>query len=195
MTRPGVILYGPPTSGKDTVTAELTRQDDRYALLPKLKVGTGRSAGYRYVTATELEKLRDTGRLVVETHRYGNVYAVDRDDIAALVEADKVPIVHMGNVADLRRLRDAVPLDWTAALLWITRELCADRSKHRGDVDTPKRLQAWDETRNDLQAATTPVFNLVVHTDRADPAETARRILAAVETSPRQLVTPDLEQR
>lgn len=193
MTRPGVILYGPPTSGKDTVTAELTRQDDRYALLPKLKVGTGRIAGYRYVTATELAKLRDAGRLVVETHRYGNVYAVDRDDIAALVEAGKVPIVHMGNVADLRRLRDAVPLDWTAALLWIPRDLCADRSKHRGDVDTPKRLQAWDETRNDLQAAATPVFNLVIHTDQVDHTETARRILAAVETSPRQLVTPDLE--
>lgn len=111
MTSRGVILYGPPTSGKDTVTAELARQDDRYTALPKLKVGTGRSEGYRYLTSTDLEKLRATGRLVVETHRYGNVYAVDRDDIAAQVEADKVPIVHMGNVADLQRLRTAIP--WT----------------------------------------------------------------------------------
>ncbi|SPT59869.1 Uncharacterised protein [Actinomadura madurae] len=137
MTSRGVILYGPPTSGKDTVTAELARQDDRYTALPKLKVGTGRSEGYRYLTATALEKLRATGRLVVETRRYGNVYAVDRDDIAALVETDRVPIVHMGNVADLRRLRAAVPLDWTSVLLWVPRAVCADRSKHRGDVDTP----------------------------------------------------------
>lgn len=195
MTRPGVILYGPPTSGKDTVTAELARQDARYTLLPKLKVGTGRSTGYRHVPSTELDKLRTTGRLVVETHRYGNVYAVDRDAIAALVEADRVPIIHMGNLADLQRLRAAVPLDWTAVLLWIPRAVCADRSKHRGDVDTPKRLQAWNETRNDLQATNTPVFNLIIHTDQADPAETARRILATAAAGPGHLVTvpPDLE--
>ncbi|MCQ0018385.1 guanylate kinase [Actinomadura madurae] len=184
MTSRGVILYGPPTSGKDTVTAELARQDDRYTALPKLKVGTGRSEGYRYLTSTDLEKLRATGRLVVETHRYGNVYAVDRDDIAAQVEADKVPIVHMGNVADLQRLRTAIPLDWTSVLLWVPRAVCADRSKHRGDDDTPQRLQAWDETRSDLQATDTRVFNLVIHTDQADPTETAHRIIAAVEAAP-----------
>lgn len=184
MTRPGVILYGPPTSGKDTVTAELARQDDRYALLPKLKVGTGRSIGYRHVTSTDLEKLRTTGRVIVETHRYGNVYAVDRADIAALVEAGKLPVVHMGNVGDLQRLRTAVPLDWTAVLLWIPRSVCADRSKHRGDADTPKRLQAWDETRNDLQTTEAPVFNLVIHTDQANPTETARRITTTVTTGP-----------
>ncbi|MCP9952921.1 guanylate kinase [Actinomadura madurae] len=189
MTSRGVILYGPPTSGKDTVTAELARQDDRYTALPKLKVGTGRSEGYRYLTSTDLEKLRATGRLVVETHRYGNVYAVDRDDIAAQVEADKVPIVHMGNVADLQRLRTAIPLDWTSVLLWVPRAVCADRSKHRGDDDTPQRLQAWDETRSDLQATDTRVFNLVIHTDQADPTETAHRIIAAVEAGPRQLAT------
>ncbi|TYB49519.1 guanylate kinase [Actinomadura chibensis] len=195
MTSPGVILYGPPTSGKDTVTAELARQDDRYALLPKLKLGTGRSTGYRHVTAADLEKLRDSGRLVAETHRYGNVYAVDRDDIAALVEADKVPVVHMGNLSDVQRLRVAVPLDWTTVLLWISRAVCADRSQHRGDADASERLQAWDETRDDLRAAKTPTFNLLVRTDQTDPTETARRILAAVETSPSEPVTalPDLE--
>ncbi len=73
-----MILYGPPTSGKDTITAELTRQDARFALLPKLKTGTGRTAGYRLVPIDELAALRVAGRLVVETRRYGNIYAVDR---------------------------------------------------------------------------------------------------------------------
>ncbi|MEV3922592.1 hypothetical protein [Actinomadura coerulea] len=57
----GVILYGPPTSGKDTTTAALTRQDERYVLLRKLKYGTGRSSGYRQVTRAELDDLRRTG--------------------------------------------------------------------------------------------------------------------------------------
>ena len=190
MTRPGVILYGPPTSGKDTTTAELSRQDDRYALLPKLKTGTGRSTGYRLISDTEQETLRSAGRLVVETHRYGHVYAIDRDDIAALVDADRIPVVHMGNVADLQRLRAAVPLVWTSVLLWVSRGVCAKRSEHRGDPDTPKRLQAWDETLVDLRAtADTPVFNAIVRTDETTVTETARRIITAVTTGPSTPVT------
>ncbi|MUN38192.1 guanylate kinase [Actinomadura litoris] len=185
MTSPGVILYGPPTSGKDTVTAELSRLDDRYALLPKLKTGTGRSTGYRLVSEAEREALHTAGRLVVETHRYGNVYAIDRQDIAALVDADRVPVVHMGNVADLRRLRAAVPLAWTSVLLWVPRKVCAKRSEHRGDLDTPSRVKAWDETRADLRAtADTPVFNTIIRTDHTDGTEAARRIIAAVAAGP-----------
>ncbi|WP_242888054.1 guanylate kinase [Actinomadura litoris] len=185
MTSPGVILYGPPTSGKDTITAELSRLDDRYALLPKLKTGTGRSTGYRLVSEAEREALHTAGRLVVETHRYGNVYAIDRQDIAALVDADRVPVVHMGNVADLRRLRAAVPLDWTSVLLWVPREVCAKRSEHRGDPDTPNRVQAWDETRADLRVtADTPVFNTIIRTDHTSATDTAHRIIEAVAVGP-----------
>jgi guanylate kinase len=185
VTKRGVILYGPPTSGKDTITAELTHQDDRFALLAKLKAGTGRTTGYRAVSVDELAALRQAGRLVVETERYGNRYAVDRHDIDELTEVGRVPVVHIGNLADLAELRAAVPLDWTCVCLWVAREVCAERSRQRGDVDTPARLRAWDETDADLQQAeaqegATP-FSLVVHTDRAEPAETARRIINAVK--------------
>lgn len=195
MTGQGVILYGPPTSGKDTTTTALIRQDERYVLLRKLKYGTGRSTGYRQVTRAELDDLRSTGHLVVETHRYGNVYAVDRNDITALVEEGRIPIVHMGNVADLERLRAGVQLDWMSVLLWIPRTVCAERSPHRGDVDTPDRLEAWDQTYRDVQAAADrPMFNLVIRTDQASPVEVARQITEAVATASRQPASiPDLE--
>ena len=180
MTSRGVILYGPPTSGKDTITDELTRQDGRFSLLLKLKAGTGRSRGYRAVTPEELDKLRDVGRLVVETRRYGNVYAVDRDDVQAAAEAGQVPIVHMGNVADLQRLRDGAPLDWLSVLLWVPRETCAKRSASRGDADTPNRLKAWDETLVDLQGTEADeVFDLTIRTDQVDPAQAAQQIITA----------------
>jgi guanylate kinase len=180
VTDRGVILYGPPASGKDTVTAELSRQDNRFALLPKLKAGSGRSVGYRLVSSDELVVLRSKGRLVVETQRYGNRYAVDREDIAALTDSGRIPVVHMGNVADLERLRSAVPLAWTTVLLWIPREVCAERSRRRGDSDSPKRLQAWDETAADLQAAGDGApFDLTIHTDQLEPAEAARQIIVA----------------
>lgn len=182
MTSPGMILYGPPASGKDTVTAELSRQDDRFALLTKLKAGTGRSTGYRSVSLDDLHALRIAGRLVVETDRYGNRYAVDRHDIDALTAAGRIPVAHMGNIADLQRLRSAVPLQWTAVLLWIPREVCAERSRQRGDADTPQRLHAWDETAADLRAAGVALpFDFMIRTDHAEPAEAARQIVSAVK--------------
>ncbi|MEW2356398.1 guanylate kinase [Spirillospora sp. NPDC029432] len=182
MTRQGVILYGPPTSGKDTITAELARQDDRFALVAKLKAGSGRTAGYRPVCIEDLTTLREAGRLVVETERYGNRYAVDRQDVEDLTASGRVPVVHMGNLADLERLRAAIPLEWTAVLLWIPREVCAERSGRRGDADSPERLRAWDETSADLDAVSGPSpFDLTVHTDQAEPAEAARQIIEAVK--------------
>lgn len=183
MTRQGVILYGPPTSGKDTITAELSWQDERFALVTKLKAGTGRSTGYRYVSLEELEALRDAGRLVVETQRYGNRYAVDRQDIDALTEACRIPVVHMGNLADVHRLRAAVPLRWTTVLLWVPREVCAERSRHRGDTDSPQRLQAWDETLADLQSARKSLpFDLTLQTDQMMPDQAAHRIIQTIKS-------------
>ncbi|MGK5554002.1 hypothetical protein ACSNOI_20525 [Actinomadura kijaniata] len=43
--RSGIVLYGPPASGKDTITAASSALDDRYVYFHKLKVGAGRSAG------------------------------------------------------------------------------------------------------------------------------------------------------
>lgn len=176
-----MILYGPPTSGKDTITDEVTRQDGRFSLLLKLKAGTGRTTGYRLVSYQMLEALDRAGRLVAETHRYRNIYAVDREDVQAIVDRGQIPIVHMGNVADLRSLRDGIPLDWLCVLLWVPREVCAERSANRGDTDTPSRLRAWDETLADLQTVEVDkVFGLTINTDQFNPAQAAKQIITTV---------------
>ncbi|MGH2941284.1 MAG: hypothetical protein ACRDLN_00705 [Solirubrobacteraceae bacterium] len=41
----GVALYGPPASGKDTITRALTELDARYVHYLRLKAGSGRSDG------------------------------------------------------------------------------------------------------------------------------------------------------
>ncbi|MEV5571106.1 guanylate kinase [Spirillospora sp. NPDC052269] len=180
MTRRGVILYGPPASGKDTITAELSRLDGRFVLLTKLKVGTGRSAGYRYVPTIELDALRAAGRLALETERYGNRYAVDRQDIDALTDAGRIPVVHVGDIPGVNTLSSAVPLIWTRVRLWAPREVTADRSQHRGDTDTTSRLVAWDEAEADWRTNGEAVrFDLTVRTHETDPAEAAKRISQA----------------
>ncbi|MFF0312916.1 guanylate kinase [Streptosporangium sp. NPDC004379] len=178
MSPAGVVLYGPPASGKDTITAALTRADPRFVLLPKLKVGTGRAQGYEFVTAERLAELRAAGRVLAETHRYGNVYAVDRQTIEDLTAAGAVPVTHMGNLTDLRHLVGREPDGWLRVLLWVPREVTAQRSRDRGDVDTERRLAAWDETLADLE---TDVFHLRLHTDRISADAAAKEIMGAYD--------------
>ncbi|MGV9532631.1 guanylate kinase [Streptosporangium sandarakinum] len=182
MSPAGVVLYGPPASGKDTVTAALTRNDPRFVLLPKLKVGTGRAQGYEFVTAERLAELRAAGRLLAETHRYGNVYAVDRQTITELTAAGAVPVTHMGNLADLRRLVGREPDGWLRVLLWVPREVTAQRSRGRGDADTERRLAAWDETLADLETgADAGFFHLRLHTDRISAEAAAKEVMGAYD--------------
>jgi guanylate kinase len=170
----GVVLYGPPASGKSTVTAALTALDPRFVLLRKLKAGTWRGSEYELLSFDRLTELRAAGRLLVETHRYGNAYAVDRHQVQQITDAGQVPVVHMGNIPDVRRLVEAEP--WLVVLLWVSRETCERRSQQRGDSDTAQRLRAWDETTADLHVHEDGLFALRLHTDQVSTGEAARQI-------------------
>ncbi|MFF0509149.1 guanylate kinase [Streptomyces fimicarius] len=171
----GVILYGPPASGKDTVTAALSELDPRYAQFARLKVGTGKSAGYRIGTAEQLHKLRAAGNVLYANTRYGNTYAIDRPGVDEAFTAG-VPVVHLGQVDGIRALVDGYPADWSLVLLWCPREVTEQRSAGRGDSDTAARLAAWDATRKDLDVHPGMTWDLTIDTTEASPQDAARLI-------------------
>lgn len=74
----GMILYGPPAAGKDTITAALRQLDPRYVLFQRIKAGPGRSTGYRMADADALDALRAAGDVIYEHQRYGATYVIDR---------------------------------------------------------------------------------------------------------------------
>jgi hypothetical protein len=76
---PAVILYGPPAAGKGTVTKALTRLDNSYWLYQSLKVGPGRTAGYRMAALSHEADISintaDMQPVDTATTIYGRVHA------------------------------------------------------------------------------------------------------------------------
>ncbi|MDX2993539.1 phosphotransferase-like protein [Streptomyces scabiei] len=171
----GVILYGPPASGKDTVTTALTELNSKYAQFTRLKVGTGKAAGYRMGTAEQLHELEAAGDVVYANARYGNTYVIDRPGLDAAFAAG-VPVVHLGQIEGIRALISGYLVNWTLVLLWCPREVTGQRSAGRGDADTLARLAAWDATREDLDAHPGLPWDLTVDTTAAAPQDAARLI-------------------
>jgi guanylate kinase len=171
----GLIVYGPPAAGKDTVTGALADVDGGYAHFRRLKVGSGKSSGYRMGTPEQLAQLRAEDGVVYENHRYSNTYVIDRPGLDAAFAAG-LPVVHLGQLAGIRAVVDGYPADWATVLLWCPREVTAARSKQRGDADTDARLAVWDATKEDLDAHPGVAWDLVVETARTAPADAARLI-------------------
>jgi len=175
-SRQGVVVYGPPASGKDTITAALTALDPRFQQFARLKVGAGRSAGYRMGTAEQLAQLEATGDVVYANSRYRSTYVIDRPGLADAFAAG-VPVVHLGQVDGVRALLEGYPAGWITVLLWCSRAVTEARSQGRGDADTPARLAAWDATRQDLDSHAEFAWDLTLSTQDRPPVESAHRIV------------------
>ncbi|MFG3145316.1 guanylate kinase [Streptomyces sp. NPDC048243] len=175
-----MILYGPPGSGKDTITGELTRLRPEFTLFERLKAGPGRTAGYRLTTVDQIEELSRAGELLYRNDRYGAEYAIDRQGVTALVDADRVPVLHMGQVAGASAVA-AFPLHWIRVLLWCPLDVTESRSVGRGDKDVDVRVKVWHETREDLLAHESAPWTLALRTDELGPTESANAIIDSLE--------------
>ncbi|MFC1428583.1 guanylate kinase [Streptacidiphilus sp. N1-12] len=164
----GVILYGPPASGKDTVTAALAALSPTYQQFERLKIGDGKSRGYRFCSIRQLLQLEKAGDVVYTNTRYGNTYIVDRPGLTNAF-ASGVPVVHMGQVAGVQAVATGFRANWLTVLLWCSRETTDERSQGRGDRDTEARLQAWDATRQDLDAHPKSTWDLTISTEEHTP--------------------------
>jgi guanylate kinase len=172
---PGIILCGPPASGKNTITQELSILSPRYILFRKLKAGQGNGATYRHTTCEEIHELRNSGNLLQSSQRYGNVYAVDREELEAMFARDTVPVIHIGDLAGVRALQ-AYPAAWLSVLLWCPRLVTENRLRDRGANDTAIRLTAWDEAACDLSGSQPGDFDLRIDTEQHTPGKIAQII-------------------
>ncbi|MGC5030177.1 phosphotransferase-like protein [Micromonospora sp. DT229] len=162
----GVILYGPPASGKDTITEALHQLDNSYQQFERLKVGSGRTAGYRMSTDQHLAALRAAGDVLWENRRYRSTYVVDAPALRQHL-GQGVPVLHLGQVDAVDAVRKALPaVRWTVVALTCPRDLAVQRITARQTGDTAERLSAWDATEP-LTTADIVVDTSVVQPDEA----------------------------
>ncbi|CAM5575025.1 phosphotransferase-like protein [Streptomyces coeruleorubidus] len=181
----GILLYGPPASGKDTVTAALTELDPRYVPFTRLKIGSGRTKGYRMGNQEQLAELEARGDVIYRNDRYGNIYVVDRAGLEHAMEGGRVPVVHLGQMAGIELVTARFPAHWRRVLLWCSKDTTARRSPLRGDTDTDARLVAWDATQADLGAHPHAEWDLRMDTEETAPPEAAKRIHEVVRAAGR----------
>ena len=166
----GVILYGPPAVGKDTVTAALEHLDKRFAHFRRLKCGPGRTTGYRMVSAGELAAV-STGSILWSNERYGAIYLVDRDGLDQLWQATRTPVLHLGQPEAIAAVLAGTPsARWTVVDLHAPLPVLHQRIAARGTGDDADRIAAVAGTPR------LPHADLAVDTAIVEPSEAARLI-------------------
>ncbi|MGH3827098.1 MAG: kinase [Pseudonocardiaceae bacterium] len=177
---PAVILYGPPAAGKDTVTEALARLNESYRLYQRLKVGAGRTVGYRMTTLSHVDALRSAGSLVWENRRYDALYVVDRASLVSMLKVC-IPVLHLGQIGAVKAVTAALPTatQCVTVWLWCPRDIALRRITERGTGDTTARLRAWDET------PPLPEADISINTADVHPANAAAIIHSRVTTSAR----------
>ncbi|MGY0025124.1 guanylate kinase [Streptomyces sp. YJ-C3] len=175
MSPSGIILYGPPGSGKDTITGELSNLRADFTLFQRLKAGPGRTTGYRLTTPEHIEELAQAGEVLYRNSRYDAEYAIDRGQVSTLVASGHIPVLHMGQVVGALAVA-TFPINWVRVLLWCPEDVTRQRCQGRGDKDLETRLKVWHETRQDLLDHATEPWSLVIRTEDVSAAEAARTI-------------------
>lgn len=141
----GLVLFGPPASGKDTVTAALAALDPAHVHFRPLKAGPGRISGYRMSTPGELDQLRERGEVVWTTRRYDAQYVVDAPELRALLDRGRVPVLHLAERGALDELAAQFPdVAWHVVALSCPREVAEQRIHARATGDAAARLAAYD---------------------------------------------------
>ncbi|MGB7238862.1 MAG: kinase [Rhodococcus sp. (in: high G+C Gram-positive bacteria)] len=147
MTPRALLLYGPPGSGKDTITAALTHLNPAYQLAERLKAGPGRTHGYRMTTIETIDALTGRGDVLWRNDRYSSTYATDRPHLDKMLADHQIPVLHLGQPDAIPAVTTAAPdISWTVVELWCPREIMIERVTARGTGDVAERIAAYDQT-------------------------------------------------
>ncbi|MGL4339607.1 MAG: hypothetical protein ACRCSP_04170 [Rhodoglobus sp.] len=180
----GVTLYDPGL-GRKAITAALTSLDPSFQMFAQVKIGPGKTEGYRMVGHDDLLMLRTSDSIVWENSRYDATYVVDKAGLDHAL-THTVPVVHLGQSEGVDAVIEANPaVRWSVIDLWCPRPIAQQRLSDRGSTDLAERLDVW--------AATTKLSrcDVSIDTSTKSPVEAALLIrTVAFADNPRSACFP-----
>jgi hypothetical protein len=181
----GIVLAGPPASGKRTTTFALTSLRRSYAPFPALTVARQPSIHAEQTTRQHLDELRAWAQIFHEFTVEGTSYAFDRERLSKLREQGRIPVACVDD-ADALQAFEHESSDWLQILLWCPREAAERRLTSgwpaREEHEAPGRpsMRRWDRSSKGLQRDTRR-FTLTIRSDRLDAVQVAQIVhLAAM---------------
>ena len=166
----GVILYGPPGSGKSTITKLLQQTLRGGTKIRLIKVANGTNDEYLHMSRAEFNKI-EPFNILWSTERYGTTYAIRKDSIVHL-ESSLTPIIELGQAKAIKAVEAATDYKWFKVSLQCTKETAARRLTSRKRQE--ERIDNWHNTE--------PIdADVTLDTTHLSVAETKQLIVNEVE--------------
>lgn len=172
----GVLLYGPPAVGKDTVSVEL-EQTGAYRQFQRLKCGPGRTTGYRMISDADLRRI-PRHEVLYLNRLYDSTYVVDRSGLEAFWDAGSIPVIHLGQPEAVTLIKTRTPgVAWLVVDLHCPIRELARRITARETGDGEARIAVARATPR----LTAP--NVAISTFDTEPSVVAGHIAKCMETT------------
>ncbi|ANY06335.1 hypothetical protein [Pseudonocardia sp. HH130630-07] len=182
--RGGVVLAGPPGSGRRTLAFALTSLRRSYAHVPGLTTTPHPLVDAEQVPPSQLAELRSWAALVHESTVGGTRVAHDRERADRLRAQGRTPVVCVAD-ADALVAFTHEPGGWLTVLLHCPRDRAEQRLRAAGHGASLDRRwsRRWEQTAAGLHRAAERV-TLALRSDRLDPLDAARLVHLAAQADP-----------
>lgn len=182
----GVLLAGPPASGKRTAAFSLTTLRRGYAHVPAMATKPHRSVDAEQTAQKHLDELHAWAQIFYAVTVDGRRYAYDRERLLHLREQGRLPIVCVEDAHALAAF-EAESEGWLPVMLWCPRSEAVQRLTRTWPVGEPAYVadrswsRRWERSTKSLFADPSR-FTLTLRSDKLNAVEIARVIHLAAQT-------------
>ena len=184
-----VLLSGTPASGKDTITSEIIKKDNRFVHFKKHKIATGGKLDdtYHLISKEEFDEMAQANQFVQYHYRYGRGYGVSYEELLKNKSNGKIPIIHVGKYENILRFREFGLKNFLSILIYTDRDNTLKRLEKRhinNNDEIENRIKSYDEEVQilceELNKKSRMDFDLVIRNSTEDINEITLEVIEKI---------------